>query len=640
LRAGEGDSAVVRDLLLGRPMRARASREPLQVLYEIVSATADATGDVFFEALVKAMARALDVRGALVSLFTSNNLLMVNLAFWDRQEEELMRGMEYDLSKTPCREVAKGKLFHCPVNVRELFPDDPHLAALKAQSYCGVPMVTPSGHHVGHVAVIDGKPMPTEARFHSIMKVFATRCAAELDRLAAHKEVVASQRRLNAILCDTRDAIIVVDDAAKIELFNHAARTMFGFPRVEMEGHELSGLASPTLIKMLEDFMAQETHQSWFEAALPAQRKNGDRFRVDATVSATTIDERRFFTMIVRDVEEREQSRRTIEHLTRAKHVLAEQVRRNHDPERIVGGSGALAQTLELVDRVASSTTTVLLRGETGTGKELVARRLHEASDRHGGPFVTANCAAMPASLIDSVLFGHEAGAFTGALKRRLGRFELAHNGTLFLDEIGEVPIELQPKLLRVLQENQVERVGGNRTFDVNVRVVAATNQPLEDLLETGRFREDLFYRLNVFPIHLPPLRDRGDDVVELACHFLELYARRMGRDVRSLSEPSRDRLRGYRWPGNVRELQNIVERAVILSDGPELDLTRAFEAPPTLQSEVSGDGMLLVDVERRHIEQVLERVDGRIEGRTGAAALLGLRPSTLRSRMRKLGMR
>ena len=292
--------------------------------------------------------------------------------------------------------------------------------------------------------------------------------------------------------------------------------------------------------------------------------------------------------------------------------------------------------------QVAKTDTTVLIVGETGTGKELVARAVHAGSARHGRALVKVNCAAVPANLVESELFGHERGAFTGADKRRIGRFELADRGTLFLDEVGELPAEAQAKLLRALQEREIERVGGDAPIHVDVRVVAATNRDLEADVRSGRFRADLYYRLAVFPLRVPPLRDRRDDVPLLVDRFVQRQARRLGKPLRAVSQAALERLVAYDWPGNVRELQNVIERAAILSPGPVVDvdvlpmLTRAgateAPAPPAPGS--------LVEVERRHIEGVLDQRDWVIEGAGGAAAALGVRASTLRSRMAKLGIR
>ncbi len=307
------------------------------------------------------------------------------------------------------------------------------------------------------------------------------------------------------------------------------------------------------------------------------------------------------------------------------------------DDALIVGHSDALRYVLSRVDQVASTDATVLLCGETGTGKELVARAIHKRSRRRDRPFVVVNCAALPASLIESELFGRERGAFTGAHTTQIGRFELANRGTIFLDELGELPLETQPKLLRVLQEGQVERLGSPRTLDVDVRVIAATNRDLAEDVRAARFRPDLYYRLNVFPITLPSLRDRREDLPALVQHLVTRLSNALGKRVETIPPQVVRTLEGYDWPGNIRELENVLQRAIILSPGTTLSLGDAWM--PSVAAAVSPEATTLVDVERRHIFNVLNAHRWRIEGGGGAARALGLKPSTLRSRMLKLGI-
>jgi transcriptional regulator with GAF, ATPase, and Fis domain len=310
----------------------------------------------------------------------------------------------------------------------------------------------------------------------------------------------------------------------------------------------------------------------------------------------------------------------------------------------VLGRSPALAEVLRKVRIVAPTDATVLVYGETGTGKELIARAVHQLSGRSaGGPFVKVNCAAIPGGLLESELTGHERGAFTGAIAQRIGRFEMAHDGTLFLDEIGELPIDLQPKLLRLLQEREFERVGGSKTIRSNVRVIAATNRNLVSMVRQRTFREDLYYRLNVFPIALPPLRERRQDIVTLAEHFLQIAARRMNKTVNVLSAASVSRLTEHDWSGNIRELQNVIERAVILAEGstlevPQLESTASL-ATSAVHSAASHSKDDLDAVTRAHILNVLEATGWVIAGRDGAAARLGLKRSTLNFRMKKLGI-
>jgi len=321
--------------------------------------------------------------------------------------------------------------------------------------------------------------------------------------------------------------------------------------------------------------------------------------------------------------------------LAEEKLYLEEEIRTDHNFEEVIGESAALKRALSQAETVAPTDSTVLVLGETGTGKEVIARAIHDLSRRRESTFVKINCAAIPTGLLESELFGHEKGAFTGAITQKIGRFELAHHGTLFLDEVGDIPLELQPKLLRVLQEREFERLGGTRTFRVDARLVAATNRNLAQMVEEGLFRSDLYYRLNVFPVLVPPLRERAEDIPLLVRYFVQKYARRMDRHIETISAEKMEALIRYHWPGNVRELENLIERAVILSPGPELcvpvaELKQPSETPSNLTLEAA---------EREHIIRVLRDTNWVVGGPHGAATRLGMKRTTLQSKMRKLGI-
>ncbi|NMG77219.1 sigma-54-dependent transcriptional regulator [Aromatoleum diolicum] len=338
------------------------------------------------------------------------------------------------------------------------------------------------------------------------------------------------------------------------------------------------------------------------------------------------------------EIEAHQRARASIE-------ALSEEIRVDQNAGGIIGNAPSLRRLLDVLELVAATDSTVLILGETGSGKELVARAIHERSRRRDRPLVKLNCAAMPRELVESELFGHEKGAFTGATQQRRGRFEMADGGTLFLDEVGELPLEAQAKLLRVLQDQQFERVGGTVTLSTHVRVIAATNRNLEAEATAGCFRSDLFYRLNVFPVQLPPLRARREDIPPLISHFATRAGRRLGKHIENASPAFLERALSYSWPGNVRELENFIERAAILARGPWLDAVELFpsalsgapaattEAPPATRAQT------LEQVEKDHILAVLAHVGGVIEGERGAARILGLNPSTLRGRMRKFGL-
>ena len=357
------------------------------------------------------------------------------------------------------------------------------------------------------------------------------------------------------------------------------------------------------------------------------------------------------YVLILRNVNERLAAEQKIRSLSQEAEYLREEIKHLHNFDEIIGHSEPVTRMLHDVERVAETDVNVLISGETGTGKELVARAIHSTSQRHAKPLIKVNCAAIPAALIESEFFGHEQGAFTGATRKRIGRFALADGGTIFLDEIGELSVDLQVKLLRVLQEGEFEPVGSSQTRKVDVRVIAATNRNLLQAVNNGIFREDLYYRLNVFPVEVPPLRDRGNDIELLAHFFAEKFAKRIGRPIESLSPEGIQRLNAYSWPGNIRELQNVIERAVITSQEGRLDLDRAL--PRTTQETTNREMPFqeeavknirtikeLKKIERQNLVLALKACKWRVAGKNGAARRLGIPPSTLSSRMKAFGIK
>jgi PAS domain S-box-containing protein len=429
-----------------------------------------------------------------------------------------------------------------------------------------------------------------------------------------------------------------------IKLFNKAAEKNFRYSADQAIGESVDKLLAKPFRKLVENYLeGQDGNEPdqislWANDGLTALRQDGTEFPVEMTVSPSEIEGERHYAFILRDINERQRAEEELSALRRHTDYLLEEIKGGQNFENIIGHSTNITKIFSNIDRVSNTDTTVLLMGETGVGKELFARALHERSLRKDKVLIKVNCAVLPAELIESELFGHQKGAFTGAIAQRVGRFELANGGTLFLDEVGELTPQAQVKLLRVLQEQEFERVGGTETIKVDVRLIAATNRDLGKMVEEGTFRADLFYRLNVFPLRIPPLRERTDDIPELTSHFLKMFSRKVGRNITDLSADSLDRLMHYHWPGNVRELQNIIERATILSDGPIVEVADALlVSHSAIQSQ--GSRKNLVDVEREHITKVLEETSWAIEGKAGAAAILGLAPSTLRSRMTKFGI-
>jgi PAS domain S-box-containing protein len=452
------------------------------------------------------------------------------------------------------------------------------------------------------------------------------------------------------------DGIVELDGSLAVTGANRSATQALGCATAELNGRPLADFLSSEsagkLAYLARDLAGRdEGRQSlWIADGLDARRDDGTPFSAEATLSRFTAAGHPFFTLILRDVDARLEAESRIRALLDETAELRSELEALHGFEEIVGESDALRRVLGDLERVAEGDTTVLVTGETGTGKELVARAIHRRGPRADGPLVKVNCAAIAASLQESEFFGHEKGAFTGATQRREGRFKMADGGTLFLDEVGELPLDLQAKLLRVLQEGEYEPVGGIRTEKVDVRVIAATNRDLESMVVDGTFRRDLLYRLNVFPVHVPSLRERGDDVLLLAEDFLAKLAERRGGPTRMLPSDARARLRRYDWPGNVRELQNVLERAWITSppDG-QLDLSRALPVEAGLSVAASPapsaatDPILtaaeLRELERANLIRALEASGGKISGAGGAAERIGLPPNTLSSRMKSLGI-
>jgi formate hydrogenlyase transcriptional activator len=513
-----------------------------ETVRSIVEGTAAVTGANFFASLVRSVASALRVKYAFLAECHAQRTQASSLAFW--KGDGFGDNFEYDIRQTPCEKVVEGNICYYARDLQQAFPLSAAIVQLEAVSYLGIPVVGASGEVIGHFVVMDDKPMGESPYGLSILKTFAARAGAELDRQRA-------------------------------------------------EGELRTALAEVESLK---------------------NRLNAENI------------------------------------------YLQEEIRSEHNFDEIVGSAPILLEALDQVERVSQTDATVLIIGETGTGKELFARAIHSRSGRKGRPLVKVNCGAIAAGLVESELFGHVKGAFTGALQSRIGRFELAHGGTIFLDEVGELPLDIQVKLLRALQEQEFEPVGTNRTVRVDVRVIAATNRNLEEAVMQGRFRPDLYYRLNVVPVRVPSLRERRSDIPHLVRFFVQRFAKKFAKNVEAVSREAMDRLERYPWNGNIRELQNVIERAVVLSSGPVLMLTEnllptsfSWDRPGgpagTATGLAAGLGPSpsvesLEEIERSHICRVLEKSEWVVEGPRGAAKSLDLNPNTLRSKMKKLGIR
>jgi PAS domain S-box-containing protein len=462
------------------------------------------------------------------------------------------------------------------------------------------------------------------------------------ERKKTEEALRASENRFRSLFEFSPDAIVASDAEGKIAELNGQVAKCFGYERAELLGQPVEMLiperfrnAHPRHRK--EYSSEPRTRPMGIGLELQGRRKDGTEFPVEIMLSPVETPGGRVVLSVIRDLSEKKQAEEELERRARENRYLEEELNTVHNFAEIIGESRELKRVLKQVETVAATDVTVLILGETGTGKDLVARAIHNLSSRQGQTLVKLNCAAIPTGLLESELFGHEKGAFTGAISQKVGRLELAHRGTLFLDEVGDLPLELQPKLLRALQEKEFERLGGTRTIPVDARLIAATNRNLEKLVADREFRSDLYYRLRVFPITIPPLRERREDIPLLVRYFVSKHSRRLNRHIETIPPDIMKALTRWDWPGNIRELENFIERAVILSSGPALraplaELEMPSSAPPP-------EDATLKSTEREHILRVLRETKGVIAGTSGAAARLGLKRTTLNSKLKKLNI-
>ncbi len=460
------------------------------------------------------------------------------------------------------------------------------------------------------------------------------------DRRKTDEALRVSENRFRSLFEFSPDAIVVTDRDGQITEINGQVARFFGYERAELIGQAVEILiperfrgAHPGHRK--EYTGHPQTRPMGIGLELRGLRKDGTEFPVDIMLSPVDALGDRGVISVIRDLSEKKQAEEELERRERENRYLEEELNTVHNFSEIIGESLGLKRVLKQVETVAATDSTVLILGETGTGKDLIARAIHNLSSRLGQTMVKLNCAAIPTGLLESELFGHEKGAFTGAISQKIGRLELAHRGTLFLDEVGDLPLELQPKLLRALQEKEFERLGGTRTIPVDARLIAATNRNLEQLVADRQFRSDLYYRLRVFPITIPPLRERREDIPLLVRYFVTKHSRRLNRRIETIPSDIMKALTRWDWPGNIRELENFIERAVILSSGPALRAPLAELEMPV--SSAPREDATLESTEREHILRVLREAKGVIAGANGAAARLGLKRTTLNSKLKKL---
>jgi PAS domain S-box-containing protein len=625
----------------GKESPALAVPDDLNILRAIVEGTAGRTGEDFFQALVRHLTSALGVPFAAISEFAGVNTRVRTLAFW--AGGQIQENFEYDLPGTPCEDVMRGRLCHYPAGVKNRFPQAKPLVQLGVESYLGTPLLDSAGNVLGLLAVFDKRPMPSRPRHLYILRIFAASVAAALGRLRVEQRLSASEQRYRDLYEQAPVGYLSVGVDGRILSANDRAAQLVGFSAEELEGLLVTGLFADSPDDKKRDgelFRRSLNREEVSGLEVELRRKDGRPLWVSLWMRPIRGSDGKVQSSraIWVDITDRVRAEAERARLQQQNLYLQDEIKSAHNFEEVIGQSAALHAVLDKVRSVAPTDASVLITGETGTGKELIARAIHSASKRRDKPLIKINCAAFPTGLVESELFGHEKGAFTGAIARRSGRFELADGGTIFLDEIGEIPSETQVKLLRVLQEREFDRVGGGSPIKVDIRILAATNRNLLQAVREKTFREDLYYRLSVFPITLPPLRERKGDIPLLVHFLVHKFAARIGKRIEGVTEQTMRLLIDYPWPGNIRELENILERAVILTTGTTLAIAPDFlpltDAAPTARQELT-----LESVERDHIVAVLHQTDWIIEGPRGAARTLGLHPNTLRNRMKKLGI-
>lgn len=609
-------------------------------LAALLQGTAGVSGSECFRVMTRSLAQVLGVKYAIVAEFLPETTSARSLAFWTG--EGFADNVEWGLAGTPCREVVGGQFSHYPNGLQQAFPEDLPLVDLGAVSYLGVPLLTSDKQVLGHLFVMDTKPMPSVPRNLALFRIFAARAAGELGRVALETALAQSEERFRDLFDEAPIAYVHEGLDSRFIRANRAAMRILGITPDQVAGAYGKDFVPDTpdaQRRLREAFESIGRGTDTSGVVLELRRKDNGKpvwiqwwSKPDPGGAYTRT---MFVDITERVLMEQEQAR-----LQAQNRYLREEIKSSHNFDEIVGSSPSLLKVLKSVDSVAPTDSTVLIQGETGTGKELIARAIHDRSSRRTAPFIKVNCAALPAGLVESEFFGHEKGAFTGAVSARRGRFELADGGTIFLDEVGEVSPEVQVKLLRVLQESEFERVGGSETIKVNVRVICATNKVLSAEVEAQRFRADLYYRLSVFPVRVPPLRERSVDIPLLASFFITQLAGAVGKRIDGIEPATMERLTKYAWPGNIRELRNVLERAVILSTDSTLRLDANELRSTTAQSGSAPEALSLDELERRHILAVLKQTNGAVAGPKGAAKILGVPPSTLRSRMDRLGIK
>lgn len=618
------------------------------ILRSISESTSPLTGADYFRELTKFITETLNVRYSMVvSCSDDSQTKLRMLSYVERKQ--VKENIEYDTKGTPCEVVMQGKDFFCADKLDETFPREKGI-----RSWIAVPIYSPAtGKVIGNIAAFDTAPMTEEQNQVDILRIFAARAGAEIDRIKAEDQLKIANAELKTLLSESEERFRDLFEEAPIAYVHEGLDSKF--IKANRAALRILGVKPEQVPFMYGKNMAPNTPEAQkrmkeaFESVGRGTDTSGvvlELLREDTKQpiwiqwwsnpdTGGQFTRTMFIDITDKVLMEREQAR-----LQAQNQYLQEEIKLNNNFEEIISKSKNFQKVLQQLERVASTDATVLILGESGTGKELLARAVHNISNRSKRPLVKVNCATLPANLIESELFGHEKGAFTGAMDKKIGRFELADGGTIFLDEIAELPVELQAKLLRVLQEGEFERLGNPRTMKVNVRVIAATNRNLEQAIDKKEFREDLFYRLNVFPIVSPPLRDRKEDIPLLVKHFCQKHEAKIGKKIIHIEPEVIEALMEYNWPGNIREVENLIERAMIISHGNTLEYGDWLPVSKTTAGNSKNTLLKLEDVEKEHIIEMLKRANWKVSGEKGAAKMLGMNATTLEARMKKLGIK
>jgi len=628
-----------------RDIRKRKLEE--EMLRTVSEATSGLTGEDFFTELAKHITATLSMRYALITECANEQRTKLrSLCYVDG--DVVLDNIEYDTADIPCEIIMRGEEFFMTNGVQAKYPKEEGI-----ESYVGVPIYSPStGEIIGHIIAVDPNPVTSENNQTAILKIFSSRVGAELDRMKDEEKLKQANAKLEELLAESEERFRDLFEKAPIAYVhegidsrfikaNAAAMRILGIRPDQIDGTYGSSFIPDTpdaqrRLKEAFDSIGRGVDTSG--VVLELRRKDNGKPIWIQWWSNPDVGGQFTRTMFI-DITDKVLMEQEQAKLKAENKYLQEEIKLNNNFEEIVSKSKNFHKILQQIEQVASTDATVLITGESGTGKELLARAIHNISNRSKRPLIKINCATLPANLIESELFGHERGAFTGAMERKIGRFELADGGTIFLDEIGELPVELQAKLLRVLQEGEFERLGNPKTIKVNVRLIAATNRNLEEAIDKKEFREDLFYRLNVFPIVSPPLRDRKEDIPLLVKHFVNKYEGKMGKAINNIPAKVIDALMLYDWPGNIRELENLIERALILSPGSTLEYGNWIPSVKITAGNGKPKFQKLDDVEKEHIISVLNKTNWKVSGEKGAAKILGLNPTTLEARMKKMGI-